>query len=178
MLSSFSDWFAAVYNDWLNPLSVFVGLVLAVPVFWTWWDVIFGRSSRERRWYLDVRQRPGGRPAILIVDLLPEKDIRVMVEQFCQKNDVLKHIPREHIVSVNRERRLDALQMPELHRDFRRAAAELLARGADAIHLFYAGPGGVAAMLGAELSNASRVLVYQHDQVLGGYVYMGPLRHF
>jgi hypothetical protein len=46
--------------------------------------------------------------------------------------------------------------------------------GVDAIHYFHAGPAAVAAIVGAELANACRVIVYQHDT--SGYRNFGPLR--
>jgi hypothetical protein len=36
--------------------------------------------------------------------------------------------------------------------------------GADVVHVFLAGPGIVAAVLGAELSNSARVQLWHYDQ--------------
>lgn len=160
--------------DWLDPVGVVVGLVVAFPVFWTWYEVVFGQRRRQRRWYQEVRRRSGERPAILIVDLLPEKDIRAGVQRYCSGREALKDVPTDRIIRVARDHRLRPDDMPGLYADIRKAAGTLIATGADVIHFFYAGPTVVAALVGAELANSARVLVYQHGQE--GYECFGPLR--
>ncbi len=159
---------------WLDPVGVVIGLLIAVPVLWTWYEIVVGKRRRERRWYREAGRRPGQRPAILIVDLLTGKNIRTSVEHFRQGHEALRQIPADRIVSVNHDSRIAPDDMPELARKIRRAAADLLAAGADTIHLFYAGPTIVAAVAGAELANTARVIVYQHEP--GEYRNFGPLR--
>ena len=126
------DALRAFIADWLDPLGIVLGLIALVPIFWTWWDVVFGRRRRQRRWFAEISRRPGERPAILIVDL------------------------------------------PELHRELRKEAAQLLNAGTDCIHYFHAGPAIAAALVGAEFANGARVLFYQHEG--GSYRNFGPLR--
>ncbi len=159
----------------LDPIGVVIGLILAVPVIWTWIDVVFGQPRRRRRWFREVRQQPGQRPAILIMDLLTGRDIRLAVEHYRTAHEVLKDIPEDRILSVSRSHRLSADDMPDLSRDVRMAASRLVAAGADTVHYFHAGPAAVAAIVGAELANAHRVIVYQHDP--DGYHNFGLLRH-
>jgi len=45
------------------------------------------------------------------------------------------------------------------------------------VHLFYGEPAGIAAFLGAELSNRGGVVLYQYDVSRGTYENWGPLRH-
>lgn len=160
--------------DWLDPIGVVVGLIIAIPVFWTWWDVVFGRRRRERRWFGEIRRNPGNRPGILIIDLLTGRDVRPAVESFRQKEAALRVIPEDHIVTVRRDQKLTPKMMPGLQHELRRAAATLLKRGVDTIHYFHAGPAAIAAMVGAEFANSMRVLVYQRDG--SGYQNFGPLR--
>lgn len=159
---------------WLDPIGIVLGLVALVPIFWTWWDVIFGRRRRERRRFADIARRPGERPAILIVDLLPGKDVRAAVENFRRRDPALAAIPGERIVAIQHDASLTPAAMPDLHRELRAAAAQLLNAGADCIHYFHAGPASAAALVGAEFANGARVLVYQHEG--GSYRNFGPLR--
>jgi hypothetical protein len=160
--------------DWLDPLGVVLGLVALVPIIWTWWDVVFGRRRRERRWFAEISRRPGERPAILIVDLLPGKDVHAAVENFRRRDPPLAAIPDERIRCIVREHSLTPADLPDLHRELRAAAAQLLKAGADCIHYFHAGPAIAAALVGAEFANGARVLLYQHEG--GTYRNFGPLR--
>ncbi len=78
---------------WLDPIGVVIGLLVALPVIWTWWEVVFGEKRQRRRWFDEVRKKPGSRPAILIVDLLPGKDIVNSVERFRTSQPGLRNIP-------------------------------------------------------------------------------------
>jgi hypothetical protein len=170
MLAELTHWITTV----LDPIGVVVGLILAIPVFWTWIDVVFGERRRRRRRFQEARTQPGQRPAILIVDLLTEKEIRLAVEQYRFTLETLKDIPEERIITVTRDRRLQAEDMPELAQEIRAAAARLVATGTDTVHYFHAGPAVPAAIVGAELANAHRVLLYQYGP--DGYRNFGPLR--
>lgn len=170
MLDVMHDWIATV----LDPIGVVVGLVLAIPVFWTWIDVVFGERRRRRRRFEEARTQPGQHPAILILDLLPEKEIRLAVEHYRCSIEVLKAIPEERIIRVTRDHWLKVENMPDLAREIRIAAARLVAMGTDTVHYFHAGPAVLAAIVGAELANAHRVLLYQYSP--DGYRNFGPLR--
>ena len=168
------DALRAFIGAWLDPLGIVLGLVAMVPIFWTWWDVVFGRRRRERRWFAEIRRQPGERPAILIVDLLPGKDVHAAVENFRRRDDALAAIPDARIVSIVREQPLTPADLPNLHRALRAAPAPLLKAGTDCIHYFHAGPAIAAALVGAEFANGARVLLYQHEG--GSYRNFGPLR--
>lgn len=161
-------------NTVLNPIGIVVGLVLAVPVFWTWWEVAIGRRRRERRWFYEISRRPGERPAILIVDLLAGRDVRPAVEQHRQQDDALRAIPAEHVFCLSRDADLTPADMPKLREELRALAARVYANGTDTLHYFHAGPTFVAAMVGAEFANGCRVMLYGHSQ--GSYMNFGPLR--
>jgi hypothetical protein len=170
MIDIATAWIMAV----LDPIGVVVGLIIAVPVVWTWIDVVFGERRRKRRWFREARSRPGQRPAILIVDLLAAKEIRPAVEHYRHTHDALRAIPEDRILTISRAKRLCAEDMPELAEEVRAAAGKLIAAGVDTVHYFHAGPAAVAAIVGAELGNAQRVIVYQHDP--DGYHNFGLLR--
>lgn len=168
------DALRAFVGDWLDPLGIVLGLVALVPIFWTWWDVVFGRRRRERRWFAEISRRPGERPALLIVDLLPGKDVHAAVENFRRREPALAEIPDERICAIVHGHVLTPADLAQLHRELREAAARLLKTGADCIHYFHAGPAIAAALVGAEFANGARVLLYQHDS--GSYRCFGPLR--
>ena len=160
----------------LDPVSIWLGVIATVPIFWTWWDVVIGRRFRHRRWRREVSRDAGSRPAILIVDLLPKKDVRAAVDHFRAGSDELQAIPDERIFTVRRNTWLEPDDAPKLVRDVQAVAAEILGSGADVVHYFHAGPVFAAAVVGAEFANAGcRVLLYQNEQ--GRYVNFGPLRH-
>lgn len=164
----------AFITEVLDPLGIVLGLLALVPLFWTWWEVVIGRRRRERRWFAEIRRQPGERPALLIVDLLPGKEIRASVENFRLGQPALVDIAEDRIGIVRRDAALRPEDMPRLQEDLRIAAAQLLKAGADCIHCFYAGPAVAAALVGAEFANGARVLLYHHEG--SGYTNFGPLR--
>lgn len=143
-------------------------------MFWTWWEVVFGARRRRRVWFRQARRHTGERAAILVVDFLPGKDITAAVERARNNTPELKDIPDSRVFRKGTDKSLTPDNMPEIHDLIRSAAGEVLSAGADVVHLFYAGPAIGAAVLGAELANGARVLLYQHNQ--GQYENFGPLR--
>jgi hypothetical protein len=168
-----------VTNNILNPISIWLGVILAFPVFWTWYDVVVGQQRRRRRWFEHVRREPGQRPAILIVDLKADADIRAQVENFRMGDERLREIPEARIGRVFRDKPLAIEDLAELLAEVRNRAADFMRQGVDTVHLFYAGPLAPMAMIGAQFSNGFKVLVYQHRPGSGGvYDNWGPLQHF
>ncbi len=159
---------------WLDPIGVVIGLLVTLPVFWTWYEVVVGERRRRRRWFNETRRHAGQRPAILIVDLLPDRDIRISVEHFRTAYPPLRAIPDDRIFVVSRSRAVCSDDMPGLQEEFRLTAGRLIACGADRVHYFHAGPAIAAAMVGAEFANAVPVYLYQRQN--GGYENFGPLR--
>ncbi len=165
-----------IINVYLDPFSVVVGVVTAVPIFWTWWEVIFGRRRRHRKWFMEMRKSTGERPGILTVDLLPGRNIQAAVERHAGNDDSLRVIPDERRWVIQRSANLKETDMPELARELRERANDVLAAGVDTLHVFYAGPVVPPALVGAEFVNTCKVLLYQHDPARG-YLCWGPLRH-
>jgi hypothetical protein len=170
MWQPFSD-FVMTYVD---PVGVVVGLLIAVPVFWTWYEVAVGQRRQRRRLYRALRRDPGGRPGMFVLDLLPGKDVRPAVERFRQTDAVLRSIPPERLFCLTRDRALTPEDLPRLHEDLRKLAARIVAEGVDVLHFFHAGPAVAAALVGCEFANGCRVMLYQHDH--GDYVNFGTLK--
>jgi hypothetical protein len=158
---------------WLDRAGLILGLLLAVPVFWTWWQVVFGENRRRRKWLAEIVRTPGARPGVLVVDLLPGRDIGASVKKHLAADAALANIGPERFLAVTREAALRPEQVQDLARDVRAAARRLQDTGVDVLHLFHAGPDVSALMLGAELSNGPRVLLYHYEQ--GEYRCFGPL---
>ncbi len=146
----------------LDPLGIIIGLILAIPVFWTWYQVVWGNRRRYRHYLQAIRTAPGNRPAILIIDLLPGRNIRAAVENYCQQHNNLRDIPRERVFHLQRDG-LGVYQLDAFKASVRQQVGEMYAQGVDRIHYFHAGPGMAAAMVGAELGNGCPVLLYHHE---------------
>ena len=171
--------FVNFINDVLSPISVVIGIITFFPILWIWWDVSFGRKRRHKRWFEEVRKPKafeGQRHGILIADLHPQYNIRTSVEAYTSSTDLLKSISSDRIFQVSRERWLGPDDMPDLVKEIRERAAEVVRAGVDVLHLFYAGPVIPPAIIGAVFANTCLVMLYQHTQQ-GGYVDWGPLRH-
>lgn len=162
--------------DYVDPIGVWLGVLLAVPIVATWYQVTIGKKRRHRRWAIEIRKRRGNRPAILVVDLLEGKSVLSSVERFRVNYETLKDIPPERIFIVTRDRRIGADDMGALSQEMREKAGEILQNGTDVLHVFFGGPCIAAALIGAEFANACRVILYHQQQ--GDYINWGPLRHF
>ncbi len=172
------DTFLTFTNKIADPLSVWIGLISAIPLFWLWADMMWGRKRRHRKWYETAKTTTGRLPVVFILDLLAARDISTAVRHYMTTNDLLKDIPEKRIIKVCRDRDLTPQDMPALARDIQDKVGDILRHGADELHVFLAGPGCATAMLGAELSNISgKVFLYQNDRVSNTYVNFGPLRH-
>ncbi len=166
--------FSNVVMTYLDPIGVVVGLIIAIPVLWTWYEVAFGQRRRRRRLFQEMRAHPGQRPGILILDLLAGKDVSASVERFRQTDSALKEIPPERVLCLSRDSSLTPDDLPGVHDELRGLAARALINGIDVLHYYHAGPACVAAVVGGEFANTCRVILYQHDH--GTYINFGPLK--
>ena len=162
-------------NTWLDPLSTLLGVATIVPVLLTWYEVKFGSRKRYQIWRREVMDSPGARPAVVIIDLKPNVDIRTQVQQTIAADATLKVIPKGRIFHIDRSTMLTPDDLPELVTDIRAVIGEAMRAGVDTIYLFYAGPVTPMAIVGAELANCCRVLLFQHHQ--GQYTNWGPLKN-
>lgn len=161
----------------LDPIGVIIGLLLAIPILWTWYDLIFGRKKKHNKWLAAAKTTTGVLPAILVVDLT-KNGMRAAVEHFRSNHENLKSIPNDRIVIIEHHEDVAPSYCSEVARKIQEAVSTISKQGADELHLFIGGPIFAAAMLGAELSNINcKVLVYQNDRSSNGYVNFGPLRH-
>lgn len=159
----------------LDPIGIVVSLLIAIPIFWTWWEIAFGAKRRHRRWFKQAQEHLGQRAGILIVDLKPGKNIRTTVEGFRQTDNKLKKIPPDRVFTLAHNQPIKPDTMPEISRELRNTASEITHAGIDQVHLFYAGPAIVGCLIGAEFANSQQVLLYHHEH--GQYINYGPIKH-
>jgi len=161
--------------DVIDKVSQLVGILTIVPAFLAWFGV--KNIQRQRRQLVrQLQTEPGSRPALLIVSI--DKPIRSQVEAWRQQQEGLKGIPEERVFDLSWDRRLDFTELDDFIVEFRKVRARVMQAGVTKIHLFYAGPVVVAALIGAELSNGCPVILYhmeKHGQGAGEYVNWGPL---
>ena len=171
------DWLRYLYDDWLTPASVVLGLVVTVPIFWTWWELIFGRRRRYRSWWKQIQKEPGERPAILIVDLNRRGDITAQVENFRQGHDLLRTIPAERTETISWQKDLTGEDMGAFYSELLPKIEKLTLTGMTNLHWFHSGPFPTAGMVGAVLANGCRVTMWQWSPQTGTYESFGPLTH-
>lgn len=158
---------------WADRASIVFGILLAVPVFWTWWQIVFGGRRQRRRWLQDVTRQPGERPGVLIVDPLSGKNIETGERAHPAADPRLKAVSDDRIALVRGDQPLRPADADDLARDLRAASRRLLDAGCDVIRLFHGGPDVSALIVGAELANGPHVLLYHYGQ--GRYQAYGPL---
>lgn len=120
-------WSTAI--DSLGVVSAVVGLVTAVPIFWTWYVVTLGRERRYRQWFEQIRKDVSDAPVILVVDLLPDKDMLPSVERFPRANLDLKEIPNDRVFRINRDHSITPDDVPKLMDDIRRVSGDITVPG-------------------------------------------------
>lgn len=161
--------------DWLDKFgtltTILVTSVTLAVSFTNYWT----RERKSKKWLEKVRTSPGNEPVILLIDLLGS-NIRNTFETARKNYEGLKDISSDDIFSVcwEKERHITEDDMQGIHEQIFEKINEVFRRGADTIHLVYAGPVAGAAVVGAYLSNGPRVVVYQYSH--GEYHNMGPLR--
>ncbi len=158
----------------LDPINSLIGLATTLIAGFTA-VMVWREGQRARYWWREIRSQPGHRPAILILDLLPERNVRAQVENFRQRQEALRNVPDDRVITIQRNTKLVPEHMPELQKEIRRKVGQLSDAGVDRVHVFLAAPQPAAATIGATLANVPTTL-YHFDAELGTYVNYGPLR--
>jgi hypothetical protein len=165
----------------ITNIDPYLGILAFVPILLTFSEVWFGRRRRHQKWLQEIIKNPGGRPAILVVDILPGREIAASVEVFRQQSDALKAIPQERIFKIDAvsiavaSTELAPTDMMQFSHRTRVVASEIYKAGVDVIHYFHSGPLPTVAIVGAALANGPRVMMYHWRQ--GSYESWGPIKH-
>lgn len=161
--------------DWIDKASQVTGILAFLPILGTLW-LVWGQERRRKRELKAIREAPGSRPTILIIDVGPAS-IRAQVENWLGKQEALRSIledsDRIHCLDYSQDR-LRSEETDRIIKDLRQALEKITTAGADKIHLFLRVPVVLGVMIGAELSNRTPVILYHH-QPNSGYENWGPL---
>ncbi len=160
---------------YLDPVGIWISLLLAIPVIWTW-IILLGEKRQKKKIWKEARKTTGNLPAVLIIDMLPDKDISSNIRQYLNTEKSFKKLPEERIISLCWDKSLVPEDMPEFATKLRKKIGEIYQTGADRIHLFFAGPAVAATVIGSELSNNIPTTLYQFDVTKGSYINFGPLK--
>jgi len=165
----FSQW----VSEYLDGTGILVGLITAIPIFWTWYSLTWGQKRKEKRWtYNAIHNIHGKIHAVLIVDLLPNKDIKTPVLRYLKQHQTLNTIDEGWIFCINHQTTVTPDTLTSLAKELQEIHKSLQRLGADSLHLFFAGPAIAATLVGAEFGNSIPVYLYHHDQ---GYENFGLL---
>lgn len=160
--------------SFIDKASQITGLLGFLPVVGTLW-LVWGGERRRRRELRMICEAPGARPAVLIVDV-GEGSIRPAVENRLRQQPGFGGFPPDRIHHLDYPKKdLDAGGVDALMEQFRKIEREIMAAGCDKIHLFLRAPLVVGAMVGAELSNRTAVILYQKSPN-SDYEKWGPLQ--
>lgn len=167
-------------HKYVQLIDPYIGLLAFVPILLTFIEVRFGRRWRHNKWFAEIVRKPGGRPAILIVDMLMGRDIRPQVEIYRRTSEALKDIPNDRIFVIDAasvgltSAEISAHDMTAFSRKISDTIAEMYRAGPDVVHYFHSGPLPTVALVAASLANSFRVQMYHWRQ---GYECWGPIRH-
>lgn len=151
-------------TEYLDGIGIILGIISAIPIFWTWYSITIGQKRKERQWTKNAIENIHGKiQCVLIIDLLPNKDIKTPVCRYLKQNEYLKDIPDELILQINHETLTTPENLTELAKELQQVHRDLQKLGADSIHLFFAGPAVAATLVGAEFGNSIPVYLYHHD---------------
>lgn len=163
--------------DFIDKASQVTGLVtdfIGLPSILITLGLVWGRERRRKRELQAIRETPGVRPAVLIVDV-GEGSIRPAVENWLRQQVAFQDFPPDRIHHLDHpDQRLEVEQIDTFMDGFRQTERKIMNSGCDKIHLFFRGPAVLAAMIGAELSNRTTVILY-HKNPNSDYANWGPL---
>jgi hypothetical protein len=154
--------------DSTDKVSILLGIITAVPVFWAWF-ILFRWRQRQKRIIENIGREAGDRPVSLAVSIGPS-NITNQVKAYLAQNDNEMEVETIHLPSLAIDKTV------ELVEKIRVARAKLLERGAGKIHLFYMGPVVGALLVGDVFSNGS-VVIYYYNSDKATYECWGPLTH-
>jgi len=162
-----------IINEILNPISIVLSILFAMPVFWTWYEIIFAAKRRRKKMLVEINKKPVGISSIFIVDLNPDLKIDSQVIHWREMNSDIK-IPDDRIYKTSRQKNLSSSDSLDIISDIRKNMAKMAESGVDTVYLFYSGPVAFATIVGAELANKFKVFSMQYR--VGKYENWGSLK--
>lgn len=151
--------------DTLDKIGIVVGLLLSVPVFWSW-TILLGQKRRQKRILRSLERNPGDNPVAVLIDIGPE-EIQNQVIAFLKKSGTNMELLKVSIKKLEKEKLQDFVD------DLHKIMAQAMEKGADRFHLFYKGPVAGALLVGEVFGNTVTT-IYHLDKSIG-YESWGPL---
>lgn len=161
----------------IDQIGIVVGLITAVPVFYSAWALWDDRKDNKRKLEA-VRKKPGKKPTVLIIDVVKRdlQPIQAQVENWLLQQDDLKNIQPNSIYVAVFDGELGPDQVDGFIKTIRIEIGKLLATGTDKIHVFIRGPILIGTITGEILANTGApVFLYHNTRNVSGYENWGQL---
>ena len=136
-----------IVADYLDPIGIVVGLIVTVPVFWSWL-ILLGNRRRQKQLIKNIQKTTGDRPAALVVNVGPG-DVSNQVRAFLIDNQQEMDVDALNFSNLNMD------TVPDFVQTLRSKRAALMVKGVGKVHLFYFGP-----VAGALLVGDGAVVIY------------------
>jgi len=153
---------------YLDPLGIIIGLIVAIPVFWSWW-ILLGNQRRQQKLVEHIKKTTGDRPCALAISV-GSNDIANQVQVHLHDHQLDMTLETCHYQHLTTDSVVDFVK------GLRKTRAKLMEKGIGKVHLFYFGPIAGALLIGDVFSNGS-VSIYYYNRDKGGYECWGPLTH-
>lgn len=154
--------------SYLDPIGVVVGLLLAVPVIWSW-GILLGNRRRQREIIKNIQNTTGDRPMALVVSV-GTGEVTSQVAAYLHDNKLEMEIKSLCFSALTKDKVSDFVTT------LRKVRAELMEKGVGKVHLFYFGPVIGALLVGDVFSNGA-VSIYYFHRDKAAYECWGPLTH-
>lgn len=161
-------------NWWaqIDQLATAIGIVTAIPVFWSWF-ILLGYRRRQVALIESITRSPGDRPMALAISIARDAtpiDISNQVRAFLADQGMQMEVASLPWPVLSVDKTTDYVA------ELRKMRAKLIERGVGQVHLFYMGP-VVGALLAGDVFSNGAVQIYYHNQGTGNYEKWGPLTH-
>jgi len=167
-----SLWNGEIFNNFITPLSTYLGMGTFLFSTFIFLKLYFGRRWRFEKWRKDVIKNPGNRPAAMVIDLL---GIGASVDAQKKLANLGLDLD-DRIIIQARQGAIKPDEVPKILEEFREKKKEIANMGADKIYLFISAPTPISAIVGAELANFGGIVLMHWNNQDGIYENWGPLR--
>lgn len=173
------------FVDTISFISSIFGIISFGPIIYAVVVYVFYKRGEKKRRIKVIHDNMGFTNAALIVSL-GINSIVVDVKTYIQNNPELKDvIKEENVFEVPFKKDIahddkSQSEIDSILNDVREKGRQMKEQGVQRVHLFFAGPAAIAAMVGAELSNQHVVFCYQRPtrepSIKTNYVCWGPMQ--
>ncbi len=166
-----------IFDQFISPLSTWIGLATFFFSVYISLVVTFGRRWKFKNWKKDALSTKVERPAALIVDLVGKGAL-------LDAQKYLKTLPNEPVIiemgrpgNMGSKENMTADEVPKFMDEFKEKLTDLSNVGADRTFLFLSAPTPIVALVAAELANFGGIVMMHWNAQDGVYENWGPLRY-